>query len=83
MRTQIDGDLRTGGFEVVKMEIFGARPELPLDTCLAEIRKCDAAIIVVGPRYGSLTPAGDVSFTHEEFREVSIKLPRNPLTSFE
>ena len=70
LRAQIIEDLRTGEFDVGNMEIFGARPELPLDTRLAEMRKSDAAIVIVGPRYGSLTPAGDVSFTHEEFREA-------------
>ncbi len=70
LRTQIVEGLRTAGFNVSNMEIFGARPELPLESCLAEVRRCDAMILVVGPRYGALTPAGDVSFTHEEFREA-------------
>lgn len=67
---QIVEDLRRGGFDVSNMEIFGARPELPLEACLAELRKCDAVILIVGPRYGTLTPAGEVSYTHEEFREA-------------
>jgi len=70
LRARLLEDLRTAGFDVANMEIFGARPELPLETCLAEIRKCDALILIVGPRYGALTEAGDVSFTHEEFREA-------------
>ncbi|MGB2987989.1 MAG: DUF4062 domain-containing protein, partial [Phycisphaerae bacterium] len=70
LRAQIVEGLRTAGFDVANMEIFGARPDLPLESCLAEIRKCDALILIVGPRYGALTDAGDVSFTHEEFREA-------------
>ena len=70
LRAQIEERLRTAKFDVANMEIFGARPELPLESCLAEIRKCDALILIVGPRYGALTDAGDVSFTHEEFREA-------------
>ena len=70
LREQIIGDLHTATFEVHNMEIFGARPDLPLEVCLKELRKCDAAVVIVGPRYGSLTPAGDVSFTHEEYREA-------------
>ncbi len=43
-------DLRTAGFDVANMEIFGARPDLPLESCFAEIRKHDALIVIVGPR---------------------------------
>lgn len=70
LRAQIVEGLRTAKFDVANMEIFGARPELPLESCLAEIRKCDALILIVGPRYGALTDAGDVSFTREGFREA-------------
>lgn len=52
------------------MEIFGAQDELPLDLCLRELRTADVAVVIVGPHYGSLVPAGDSSYTHEEFREA-------------
>ena len=53
LREQIVQDLRTARFDIGHMEIFGARPELPLVACLTELRKCDAVILIVGPRYGS------------------------------
>ena len=70
VRQRLLDDLRSAALDVVGMEIFGARPELPLDACLGELRRCDVAIVIIGPRYGSLRQAGDVSFTHEEFREA-------------
>src|SRR5690348_14636908 len=69
-RQQVIQDLRAGQFSVLHMEVFGARDDLPLDTCLKELRNADVAVVIIGPRYGSLTPAGDVSYTHEEFREA-------------
>jgi hypothetical protein len=69
-RAEIVQDLRTGRYGVLNMEVFGARDDLPLDTCLKELRAADVAVVIIGPRYGSLTPAGDASYTHEEFREA-------------
>lgn len=70
IRTQIADDLRTSQYSVLNMELFGARPELPIEACLEEVRQADALVLIIGPRYGSLTPANDVSYTHEEFREA-------------
>lgn len=70
IRQQIIEDLRTANYDTANMEIFGARPESPLDVCLQEIRTADVIVVIIGPRYGSLIPNGDVSYTHEEYREA-------------
>ena len=44
-----------------------------IETCLANLRQCDAMIIILCQRYGpSLAPAGfpDLSATHLEYREA-------------
>lgn len=70
VRRQVLDDLRTARYAVVNMESFGSRTERPLEVCLKELRTSDVVLVVVGPRYGSLTPNGEVSYTHEEFREA-------------
>jgi hypothetical protein len=51
------------------MEFFGARADRPIDTCLAEVRRSDALVVVVGHRYGNLVPELDISFSEAEYRE--------------
>jgi len=51
------------------MELFGARADLPIETCLAEVRQSDALVVIVGHRYGSLVPDLGVSFSEAEYRE--------------
>lgn len=51
------------------MEFFGARADLPIDTCLAEVRRSDVLVVVVGHRYGNLVPELGVSFSEAEYRE--------------
>jgi hypothetical protein len=36
----------------IRMETFGARPNLPFKTCELEVKECDALIVIVGKRYG-------------------------------
>ncbi len=52
------------------MELFGARPESPLETCLAEVDKSDVMIIIAGNRYGSLVPDHEMSFSEAEYQEA-------------
>jgi hypothetical protein len=67
--------LRTAGYDVGAMESFGAQADLPLDVCLRELRKSDVAVLIVGPKYGSLLPQG-ISYTQAEFREArSVGIP--------
>ncbi len=51
------------------MEFFGARSDLPIETCLAEVRRSDMLVVVVGHRYGSLVPDIGISFSEAEYRE--------------
>src|SRR4051812_31509077 len=76
IRQDLSKRLETAGHSVSKMEIFGARPETPLETCLADLRKSDLLILIIGTRYGSAVPGGDISYTHKEFREaVTLDIP--------
>jgi len=51
------------------MEFFGARADLPIDTCLEEVRRSDVLVVVVGHRYGNLVPGQNISFSEAEYRE--------------
>ena len=52
------------------MEMFGARPELPLDVCLEELRQSNLVVLIVGHEYGSIEPESGLSYTHREFKEA-------------
>ena len=52
------------------MEFFGARPERPIETCLSEVRDSDIVVVIVGNRYGSLVPGGDISYSEAEYQEA-------------
>lgn len=54
------------GYHCVRMEDFGSWDEAPDDFCRAKVAECDLVICIVGPLYGSRTPAGP-SFTEREF----------------
>lgn len=51
------------------MEFFGARPGVPIETCLSEVRKSDILVVIVGHRYGSLVPDLGISFSEAEYEE--------------
>jgi len=51
------------------MEFFGARSERPIETCLAEVRRSDVQVIIIGHRYGSIVPEMGISFTEAEYNE--------------
>jgi hypothetical protein len=51
------------------MEFFGARSGQPLETCLAEVRKSDILVVIVGHLYGTITPEKGVSFSEAEYNE--------------
>src|SRR4051812_41733137 len=36
----------------IRMETFGARPNIPFKTCELQVKECDALIVIVGKRYG-------------------------------
>jgi hypothetical protein len=51
------------------MEFFGARSDLPIETCLDEVRCSDVLVVIVGHRYGSLVPGMGISFSEAEYVE--------------
>ena len=51
------------------MEFFGARANQPIETCLAEVRRSNIVITIVGHRYGTLVPDLGISFSEAEYAE--------------
>jgi hypothetical protein len=51
------------------MEFFGARADLPIETCLSEVRQSDVLVVVGGHRYGNLVADLGISFSEAEYRE--------------
>ena len=49
------------------MEIFGARTDAPLETCLKEVSDCNYLIGIVGMRYGSIDADSGKSFVQLEY----------------
>ena len=51
------------------MELFGAHPNRPIETCLNEVRQSDVLIVIVGYLYGSIVPELEISYTEAEYNE--------------
>jgi hypothetical protein len=51
------------------MEYFGARPDQPMATCLAEVARSNVLVVIIGYRYGSLVPGKQISFSEAEYQE--------------
>ena len=51
------------------MEFFGARSGQAIETCLEEVRKSDALVVIVGHRYGTVVPGLGISFSEAEYEE--------------
>jgi hypothetical protein len=51
------------------MEFFGARAGQPIETCLAEVRRSNILVVIVGHRYGTMVPDSHVSFSEAEYAE--------------
>ena len=52
------------------MELFGARPQRPLQTCLDEVRRSRIVVVIVGHKYGTLAPGQEISFSEAEYQEA-------------
>ncbi len=74
-RGQIIQDLNKAGYDVTAMERFGAQPTVPLDVCLSELRKSDAVVLLIGPRYGSVLPQGIRTHTRSLGRHEALEFP--------
>lgn len=74
-RTAVHEALAAAGYEVVRMEDFGSRGEVPLETCLDAVASCEAYVLILARRYGSLAPGVGFSYTEAEYewaRELGI-----------
>ena len=69
-RSAVLGMLNGLKLEHGSMESFGARPGLPLETCLDEVQRSDILVVIVGHRYGSLANETGISFTEAEYNEA-------------
>lgn len=65
--------LERSGFEVIKMETFGAMPEEPATACEKEIQQCDFFIGIYAHRYGFIPGSGSISITEKEFNYARDK----------
>lgn len=66
------------GFEPVWMEERTPGRLSPREYCESQVSSCDAIIILVGERYGSLVPGMQISFTELEY-DVAATLPEMPI----
>lgn len=55
------------------MEVFGARTEEPIETCLSEVEKCEVFIGILGMRYGSIDEKTGKSFVQREYETAKEK----------
>jgi hypothetical protein len=55
------------------MEVFGARTEEPIETCLSEVEKCEVFIGILGMRYGSIDTKTGKSFVQREYETAMEK----------
>ena len=63
-------------YQASKMEVFGARPDEPLDACLKEVEESDLFIGIYAHRYGYIPEGSDISITEMEY--IHAKKLGNP-----
>ncbi len=54
-------------YQASKMEVFGARPDEPLDACLKEVEESDFFLGIYAHRYGYVPASSDISITEMEY----------------
>ena len=54
-------------YQASKMEVFGARPDEPLDACLKEVEESHLFIGIYALRYGFIPEGADISITEMEY----------------
>jgi tetratricopeptide (TPR) repeat protein len=67
-------------YQASKMEVFGARPDEPLDACLKEVEESDLFIGIYALRYGFVPEGADISITEMEY--VHARKLRRPIYCF-
>lgn len=62
--------------KAIAMERISSNPNPPKEVCLANLRKCNAVILILGTKYGSIDPEEKISITEVEYDEArSLQLP--------
>jgi len=69
-REAVYAKLRQEGHDVVRMEDFGGRSEVPLETCLLALETCEVYVLLLGSRYGTVEPMYNLSYTHIEYERA-------------
>lgn len=54
-------------YQAVKMEVFGAHPDEPLEACLREVEQCDLFVGIYAYRYGYVPAGSEDSITEMEY----------------
>jgi tetratricopeptide (TPR) repeat protein len=54
-------------YQASKMEVFGARPDEPLDACLKEVEESDFFLGIYAHRYGYIPTGSEISITEMEY----------------
>lgn len=57
-------------FQCRSMETFGARVDIPIQTCLKEVKESDVLVVIIGRRYGSINPDLGISYSQAEYEEA-------------
>lgn len=61
---------RIDGVEAVRMEDFFASHHPPIKECLDRLAECDAVVLLLGSRYGTLDATSGLSVTELEYRKA-------------
>ena len=61
---------RLDGIRPIAIEQLSASEALPVDACLAAVRRADAMVLILGHRYGFVPSGYDVSITQLEYEEA-------------
>lgn len=70
-RAAVSEAIKADGHEVRRMEDFGARNVETWRLCSTWISECDALVLLLGTRYGSLMRGEEISYTHAEYEYAS------------
>lgn len=62
--------LQSFNVSISGMEKFGARTEIPLETCIKEVEDSDIYIGIIGMRYGSIEKESKKSFSQLEYERA-------------
>jgi hypothetical protein len=54
-------------YQTSKMEVFGARPDEPLEACLKEVEASDFFIGIYAHRYGYIPTDSEIAITEMEY----------------